>query len=93
MTDGLIDRFEYCKAVEIDKSTLSGWVRDGIVTPVLGGSRGTKHLFSPDDVRRGRGLIAMLKQHHGKYSRREMVEIIDSHRELKDGNNPAARDP
>ena len=88
--DQLLDRGAYCKAVGIHPSTLSRWIREGIVEP-----RWLGHLmFTEEDVTFGRGLIAMLDRHRGRYTLGEMAEIVRNERELEATRSPpGAPDP
>jgi hypothetical protein len=82
-----IRRQEYCEQVGIHGSTLSRWIKAGIVVPAKANCQ-SPQLFTKKDVQFGCALKSMLDKHRGKYSLQQMVEIIRGERKLSEIHSP-----
>jgi hypothetical protein len=75
--EGFVDRAAFLKQVGIDSRTLTRWVGEHAVTPRYARRRGHRiQIFSREQVRFGRALKAILKQHHGELRLHEAVAIV-----------------
>lgn len=81
-----VDRSTFCARVGIHDSTLAEWLNDGIVEP-LARTRGPQ-TFAEDDVRRGRKIRELEKEFHGRYSRKQLAEIVDEERKPDPWHSP-----
>ena len=88
----LIDRAAFLSAVGISESTLSRWIREGVVVPTRSVRRGRSvQLFAASEVTFARAVRALLSQHHGQLRLQDVVAVVRGEVELpEDRHNPVA---
>ena len=75
--DAAITRKRYCELVGIHPTTLQKWERQGVVEPRLVQILNSPtRVFSKDDVRFGKKLIALLRARPGELSIRDAARVL-----------------
>jgi hypothetical protein len=72
--------------VGIHGSTLSRWIKEGVVTPEYGPHY--KQFFTMQQVHFCRAVKSMLDRYRGHYSLPQVIQIVRGERELVEGHSP-----
>jgi hypothetical protein len=87
-----VDRERFCEIVGINSSTLSRWIREGVVTPSQQ-SVSEKQYFTERSVLFARAVRLKQKQLHGQHSLDEVVKIVRGELEAAPYTNSPAGSP